>query len=298
LKDTIANQCSIFLPNKLTINELELINMDPVEEIDPFFYIIMSNGVAWDMENFLSYIVNTTHGNNMFDAKTKIEELKNQPIWEADDIEYLKQLSTTHGNMGIRTKIKRALEYINSEEYRKCFSPEDREEIRRFASIFGSCGAWWDYELKKVSSEKLYNEWQERKLHQTGLSMPGLSDDLYKIAMTLKGKYLLYYKYFTSEMSATKKKALVMLNSNMTENYQQATIKGRNCIMQYSRDLKVIVGKFGLTMEEMNKSLVQDYQIKDASTADSYKEKELLEEENRIQMYPSTYAKSNGSYDM
>lgn len=298
LKDTIANQCSIFLPNKLTINQLELIDMDPVEEIDPLNYIIMSNGVAWDMNNFLQYIVDTTHGNNMFDTKTKIEELKNQPIWGADDIEYLKQLSTVHGNLGIRTKIKRALEYINSEEHRKCFSPVDREEIRRFASIFGSHGAWWDYELKKVSPEKLYNEWQERKAHQSGTSMPGVSDDLYKIAMTLKGKYLLYYKYFTSEMSATKKKALVMLNSNMTENYQQATIKGKNCIMQYSRDLKVIVGKFGLTTEEMNKSLVQDYQLRDVQPTVSDKEKELLEEEIRIQMYPSVFAKSNGSYDM
>jgi hypothetical protein len=305
IKETILHQSKKSLSmmvgtveiNKLIINDLELIDLEPVEEIDSFNFILMSNGVAWDIKNLVNYIMYTTDGKNLYDAKTKHVELIGQPIWSDEDMEYLKMLSNPDENHESGASIRKLLEYINSEQYRNAFTVNEREEIRRFGSIFGSTGAWWEYELKKVTSTELYNEWLSKKSKQDNSSMPSLSDELYKICVTLKGKYLLLYKDFLGEMTVTKKKALVWLNSNMTESYQKDVIRGQSCIMSFSSRLKSINEKFGLSINEMNKSLVKEYlvieNVDKAQESDEINKQELL-----IQMFPSKLTGKNIHYEM
>jgi hypothetical protein len=280
LKDSILHQ-SMMSGNKLIINDQELIDMEPVEEISPFSFILMSNGVAWDINNLVNYIMHTTYGNNLFDKKTKHVELIGKPIWSDDDMAYLRVLSNSSKDLG--SKIKKLLEYIHSKEYLNVFTLRDREEIRRFASIFGALGAWWEYELEKVCPKELYEEWQKKKLNQASSSMPTISDDLHKICVILKGKYLLLYKDYLQEMTVAQKKALVWLNSTLTENYQKEVVQGRSCIMAFSSRLTSIVNKFDLSIKEMDKSNVKEYIIgRLEEKTDTVEKEELL-----IQMFPS-----------
>jgi hypothetical protein len=268
LKDTMLFQLKENAKSeKLIINELELIDMDPVEEIDALEFLVLSNGVAWNINNFIDYIMYTTKGKNEYDDKTKIAELAGKPIWCDNDLLFLKYFRD-HAEGSLRRKIDGLINYINSAQYRKYFTEEEIEELRRFTSVFASRGAWWDNELKKVVSKKEWEEWESRKKHMTNTSLPSTSQDLNQIIFTLKARYLLFYKEFYANLTPEKNKALRSLNHQLSDDYQKSVIQGVNCIMTFSSNLKAVIEKLGLTIEEMNEKLVKNLDVVDTRTND------------------------------
>lgn len=268
MKDAMLHQIGSnnITGEKLIINEVELIDQDPVDEIEASKFILMRNGVAWDINNLIDYVMYTTKGKNAYDAKTKIESLVGKPIWDYNDLVYMQGLNG-HVSNDISRKVIQLVNYINSEQYRSVYTDEEVEEMRRFGSVFAQNGDWYNNEMKKLVPEKQWNTY----LSGRGGGITGMED----IIITLKARYLLFYKEFLAGLSKTKMETMELLNSNMSIGYQKSVITGGSCIVTFSSQLRTIVTKLGVDVNGMNEKLVKNLDVVDTRINEKINETEL-----------------------
>lgn len=267
LKDAMLHQIggNNITGEKLIINEVELIDQDPVDEIEGDKFILMRNGVAWDINNLIDYVMYTTKGKNAYDAKTKIESLVGKPIWDMNDLVYMQGLNG-HVSNGISNKVNQLVNYINSEQYRSVYTDEEVEEMRRFGSVFGEAGEWFMNEMKKLIPKSKWDAYAIGRSNTDGIS---------NIIITLKARYLLFYKEFLAGLSKTKTDTLMLLNQNMSMEYQKSVITGENCIMTFSSQLRTVVSKLGVDINGMNDKLVKNLDVVDTRINDKINEADL-----------------------
>jgi len=243
----------------LIINQDEMITHEPIETIPDNDLVIMTNGVVWDQNNLIGYILHNTKGINKFDQHIPHESLRGQPIWSQRDFEQIFQVRADRHD-DISSEYRRLVDYLNFSKYSKNFTAVEKESLRRFTSIFWARGGWWNLEIKKILSPDHLKEWEEVKNRISGSGMPSTSAELGHHLANLKARFLHLYRDFYDGLSKETKEAMVKLHSRLTENYSQLTIDGNECIMCYGQVLAKLLTKLDLDLNLCQPQILRENQ--------------------------------------
>ena len=211
----------------LNKNQNELSSHDSIWDIPEDKFMIMHNGIVWNIYNLQQYIKFITMGVNEYDAK--IPSYAGQNIWDTMDLEFI---YTNFGSSG--SKIKK---YLDHSKLRKLYSEDELKFLEECASIFWARGDPFDQQLLNILDQDEQEEWSDRKSNISDLEMPYLSNRLYQKIDTLKQEQLFKYHKYYADLSDENIELMAKKDYHLGKKVTQKIINGKECIMIYGRSL-------------------------------------------------------------
>jgi len=120
------DQKKICLEDKLNINTIELISNQPIEQIPAEHFILLSNGIAWDVRNLFEYI--QKNENNLYhEEASHISQVFQGLIWSDFDLEKFKSYQNAPDLSKKSTSSEMIFEDSTSEEMEEASSDDEEE---------------------------------------------------------------------------------------------------------------------------------------------------------------------------
>ena len=144
-------QKSICLYKRLNKNKVELISHLPVNTISNKLFILLDNGIVWNIENLVSYIIKVTNGINEYDSNAKlIDPAFTGEIFSPNDSEKIFSFQP----FGQKLKNFLTVLQVNSN-----IDPQFINLIDKVGSILWSRGLHFEERLRNILTQTEYNLW-------------------------------------------------------------------------------------------------------------------------------------------
>jgi len=139
---------------KLNKNNLELVSHSSINDIPDDLFILLENGIFWNVENLVSYIITTVHGVNNYDQNAKsFDPVLVGQIFTKDDLTQIFKFNI-HGQ-----KLKTFINMLNVDHD---IDSKFMNLIHNVGSILWCRGSHFNQYLKQILTDDELRDWNSQ----------------------------------------------------------------------------------------------------------------------------------------
>ena len=213
---------------KLIKNEDEMVLYMGPEEIEQEYFILLENGIFWDIRNLDTYLRDTVKGNNKYDSNCEFGDL--DFIWTRNDLEMLSFHSAMTG-LPIGQKL---VDFLNINSVLAKIPLEVLEAIGYTSNVLSlNHQHFWQLINQATSNyqkeiiAQLQND-QDRSKEQFPRGVPNDISQLVDMVKA-RGLQVFYSRYM--QLSDDLKQAIYNVNSSFTQRYLTELVEGNECMI-------------------------------------------------------------------